>query len=145
MIPVFPIQLQYQTLFFNYFSSIANKTKLNISFSHKDFFDYLKNRSNVSFFLSPTDEKEIMKAISLLDSKKSVEANSFPAKVLKLLKNEISSQLPDIFNNSFFFWCLSLNTKKLRMLFLYIRRIPSLISQISVQSHFFLLKKNLEN
>ena len=145
MIPVFPIQLQYQTLFFNYFSSIANKTKLNISFSHKDFFDYLKNRSNVSFFLSPTDEKEIMKAISLLDSKKSVEANSFPAKVLKLLKNEISSQLPDIFNNFFFFWCFSLNTKKLRILSLYIRRIPSLISQINVQSHFFLLKKNLEN
>ena len=52
----------------NYFSSIANKTKLNISFSHKHFSDFLKNRSNISFFISPTDKTEIENIISSLDS-----------------------------------------------------------------------------
>ena len=37
-------------IFNNYLSSIANKTRLNISFSHKHFSDFLKNRSNISFF-----------------------------------------------------------------------------------------------
>ena len=32
----------------NYFSSIAIKAKLNISFSHKHFSDFLKNKSNIS-------------------------------------------------------------------------------------------------
>ena len=40
--------LAISNIFNNYFSSIAGKTKLNISFSHKHFSDFLKNRSNIS-------------------------------------------------------------------------------------------------
>ena len=50
--------------------------KLNISFSHKHFSDFLKNRSNISFFVSPTDKIEIENVISLQDSNKSVGPNS---------------------------------------------------------------------
>ena len=39
--------------------------------------------------------------ISSLDSNKSVGPNSIPTKILKLLKNDIFSQLADIFNISF--------------------------------------------
>ena len=88
-------------IFNSYFSSIAGKTKLNISFSHKHFSDFLKNRSNIFFFVKATDKTEIMNIISSLDSNKSVGPNSIPTKVLKLLKNGISSQLPEIFNISF--------------------------------------------
>ena len=88
-------------IFNNYFSSIANNTKRNISYSHKHFSDFLKNRSNISFFVSPTDKKEIENVISSLDSNKSVGPNSIPTKVLKLLKNNICSQLSEIFNISF--------------------------------------------
>ena len=88
-------------IFNNYFSSIAGKTKLNISFSHKHFSNFLKNRSNISFFISPTDKSEIENIISSLDSNKSVGPNSIPTKILKLLKNDISSQLSEIFNISF--------------------------------------------
>ena len=88
-------------IFNNYFSSIANNTKHNISFSHKHFSDFLKNRSNISFFVSPTDKKEKENVISSLDSNKSVRPNSIPTKVLKLLKNDISSQLSEVFNISF--------------------------------------------
>ena len=49
----------------NYFYSIAGKTKLNISFPLKHFSDFLKNRSNISFFISP-DKSEIEKIISSL-------------------------------------------------------------------------------
>ena len=88
-------------IFDHYFSSVANKMKLNILFSHKHFSDFLKNRSDISFFVSPTDKTEIENVISSLDSNKSVEPNSIPTKVLKLLKNDISSQLSEIINISF--------------------------------------------
>ena len=94
-------QIRISNIFSNYFSSITSKTKLNISFSHKHFSDFLKNRSNISFFVSPTDKTEIENVISSLDSNKSVGPNSIPTKILKLLKNDISSQLSEIFNISF--------------------------------------------
>ena len=85
-------------IFNNYFCSIANKTKRNISLSHKHSSDFLKNRSNISFFVNPTDKTEIENVLSSLGSNKSVGPNSIPIKVLKLLKNDISSQLSEIFN-----------------------------------------------
>ena len=71
------------SIFNNYFFSIANKIRLNILFSHKHFSDFLKNRSNISFFVSPTDKTEIENVIPSLDSNKSVGPNSIPSKVLK--------------------------------------------------------------
>ena len=65
------------------------------------FSDFLKNRSSISFFTSPSDKTEIENVISSLDSNKSVGPNSIPTKILKLLKNDISSQLSEIFNISF--------------------------------------------
>ena len=93
--------MEISNIFNNYFSSIPSKTKFNISFSHKHFSDFLKNRSNISFFVSPTDKTEIENVISSLDSNKSVRPNSIPTKILKLLKNDISSQLYELFNISF--------------------------------------------
>ena len=93
--------MEISNIFNNYFSSIASKTKLNISFSHKHFSDFLKNRSNISFFVSPTDKTEIENVISSLDSNKSVGPNNILTQILKLLKNDISSQLSEIFNISF--------------------------------------------
>ena len=69
--------MEISNIFNNYFSSIASKTKLNISFSHKHYSDFLKNRSDISFFVSPTDKTEMENIISWLDSKKSVGPNSF--------------------------------------------------------------------
>ena len=93
--------MEISNIFNNYFSSIATKTKLNISFSHKHFSDFFKNRSNISFFVSPTDKTEIEDVISSLDSNNSVGPNSIPTKILKLLKDDISSQLSETFNISF--------------------------------------------
>ena len=87
--------IEISNIFSNYFSSIATKTKL------KHFSDFLKNRSNISFFVSPTDKTEIEDVISSLDSNKSVGPNSIPTKILKLRKDDISSQLSEIFTTSF--------------------------------------------
>ena len=86
-----------------YFSSIASNTKLKIfPFRINIFSDYLINKSNVSFFLSPTDKVVIMNAISSLDPNVSVGPNIILIKILKLLKNDITSRLTNIFNLPFF-------------------------------------------
>ena len=80
-------------------SNISNKRKLKISFSrHLHYSDFLKNRPNISLLITPADKTEIENAISSLDSSKSVGSNCIPTKVLKLLKNDISSQLSETFN-----------------------------------------------
>ena len=93
--------IEIVNIFNNFFTSIAAKTKESIKYSHKHFSNFLKNRSDDSFFLSPTDKYEIINIISSLDPMKSTGPNSIPTKILKLLKNDISAQLFDIFNVSF--------------------------------------------
>ena len=88
-------------VFNNYFTSIAEKTKSNIKFSPKHYIDYLSSTNTTTFFLTPTDKNEIAFIISSLDSHKSCGPNSIPMKILKLLKNDISQQLSDVFNLSF--------------------------------------------
>ena len=85
----------------NYFTFIAEKTKSNIKFSPNHYTDYFSNRNSNTFLLIPTDKNEISLIISSLDSHKSSGPNSIPVKILKLLKNDISQQLSDIFNMSF--------------------------------------------
>ena len=94
-------KVEISNIFNDYFARIAEKTKENINPSHKHFSDFLKNRTQNSFFLRPTNKSEIQNMISSLDSNKSVGPNSIPTKILKLLKNDIFSQLADIFNISF--------------------------------------------
>ena len=88
-------------VFNNYFTSIAKKTNSNIKFSPKHYTDYLSYSNTNTFFLTPTDKNEISLIISSLNSHKSSGPNSIPVKILKLLKNDISQQLSDIFNMSF--------------------------------------------
>ena len=83
-----------------YFTSMAKKTKSNITSSPKHYTDYLSNTNTNTFFLTPTDKNEISFVISSLDYHKSSGPNSIPVKILKLLKNDIS-KLRDIFNMSF--------------------------------------------
>ena len=46
-------------IFNNYFSTIGEKTQAKIKHSHKHFTDYITNENPDSFFLSPTNNKEI--------------------------------------------------------------------------------------
>ena len=88
-------------LFNYYFSTIAKKTNAKIKFSNKSFTDFLHHPINDSFFIKTTNSDEIKNIISKLNENKSTGPNSLPTKILKLLKNDISSQLADTFNISF--------------------------------------------
>ena len=72
-----------------------------VTYSHKHFSSFLKHRSHDLFFLSLTDKYEIINIVSSLDSNRSIGPNTIPTKILRFLKNDISTQLSDIFNISF--------------------------------------------
>ena len=88
-------------IFNSYFSTIGEKTQPKIKHSHKHYTDYLTNENSDSFFLSPTNKEEIKIIFFSLDISKSTGPYSIPIKVLKMLKNDISEQLTDLFNLSF--------------------------------------------
>ena len=83
--------------FNNYFASIAETARKSIKYSHK----HLSNESSSTIFLQPIDIEEIANIISSLNSNKASGPNSIRYRILFLLKNEISKQLPDIFHLSF--------------------------------------------
>ena len=72
-------------------TSITEKKQININQSHKHLSDFLKDRSQNSFFKSPPKKEKIQNAISSFNSNKSVGPNSISTRILKLLKNDISS------------------------------------------------------
>ena len=88
-------------IFNNYFNTIGEKTQSKIKHSHKTYTDYLTNENPDLFFLSPTNKEEIKFIRSSLDINISTGPYSIPSKVLNILKNNISEQLPDLFNLSF--------------------------------------------
>ena len=71
-----------------------------MKYLHTNYTDYLTSENPNSFFLSPTDKEEIKLILSSLDISKATGPYSIPIKVLKLLKNDISDQLADLFNLS---------------------------------------------
>ena len=81
--------------------SIAEKTTVSINYLHKHFSDFLKDKNQNSFSPSSANKCEIQNVIASLNSNKSVGPNSIPTRILKLLKNDTSTQLADIFNISF--------------------------------------------
>ena len=93
--------LHIANIFNDYFSSIAEKTKANIKFSNKSLQNFLYHTNTESLFIAPTDTREVNLIMSSLNSDKSTGPNSLPTKILKLLKNDISTHLADIFNLSF--------------------------------------------
>ena len=88
-------------IFNDYFSSITEKAKANIKFSNKSLQDFLHHPNEKLLLITPTGAHEVNLIISSLNSDKSTGPNSLPNKILKLLKNEISTHLADIFNLSF--------------------------------------------
>ena len=70
-------------IFNNYFSNIDEKIQAKIKYSYKNYTDFLANESPNSFFLSPTDKKEIKLILSCLQISKGTGPYSIPTKVLK--------------------------------------------------------------
>ena len=92
---------QIANTFNNYFCSIAQNIQSNIKYSFRNFRFFLGNVHEKSFFVSPTDFMEVNDIISTMNSNKSQGPNGIPTKILKLLKEDISYTLANLFNLSF--------------------------------------------
>ena len=68
----FTKQVEISKIFNNYFAPIPENIKVSINYSHKHFCDFLKDKNQNSFFLSPTNKYKIQNTISSLNSNKSV-------------------------------------------------------------------------
>ena len=87
--------------FNNYFSNVKTGIQSSIKESKKKFFDFLPQIDINSFFINPTDKTEIKNITLSLDPLKSIDPNSVPTKILKLLSNDLSTQQTELFNLSF--------------------------------------------
>ena len=86
--------------FNTYFSSIASKLQSKI-YNGFNFQQYLCDRNNRNFFISPTTQYEVSDIIKNLNSKKSVGPHSIPSIILKDIETVISKPLAEIINISF--------------------------------------------
>ena len=87
--------------FNEYFSNVAEIARSKIPYSSKHFSEFLKNSNDKTFFISPTDETEIISCITSLNNNKSSGPYSIPIKILQLIKNDIAKPLSQIINLSF--------------------------------------------
>ena len=89
------------TAFNKYFVNAATDIQSSIRYSKNNFHDFLPPININSFFLNPTDEIEVENVILSLNPSKVIGPDSIPTKILKLLTNDVSSQLTELFNLSF--------------------------------------------
>ena len=72
-----------------------------------------------SFFLNPTDEIKVKNIILSLIPSKAIGPNGIPTKILKLLINDVSSQLNELFNLYFSLGGFSLILKTSKVISVY--------------------------
>ena len=87
--------------FNKYFSSIASKLQAEIHPPSQDFNSYLKNRNNNSFFIAPTDKKEVMNIIENINTSKATGPHSIPPYILSQVNQYIAQPIADLVNMSF--------------------------------------------
>ena len=87
--------------FNSFFTNIAGKIASKIIPTNVSRMDYLNNRNERTFFLSPTTPDEVSDQIKLLKNWKSSGPNSIPCKLLKSLCDTIKKPLSELINLSF--------------------------------------------
>lgn len=84
-----------------FFNSVASSIRQNLHAPPVNFKSFLKNPIPNSFFIRPTSPIEVQNLINSLSNSKSTGPHSIPVKILKLLIQDISKHLTDLFNLSF--------------------------------------------
>ena len=87
--------------FNKYFVGVPKQVDKGIPFARKTPVDYLQNRVDNSFFLSPKDPNEIEAIILSFNNYESVGPYSVPIKLLKSLSKSASESLTLTVNDSF--------------------------------------------
>ena len=102
--------------FNSFFSSIGNKIQNEIFSQHKSYSDFLKNSSQNSIFLTPTDPSEVASLISSLNTKKATGPNSIPSFIISKISKEVSIPLSSLINCSFVTGTFPTNLKVARII-----------------------------
>ena len=84
-----------------YFSSIAEKLQANIYNDDTYFHQYLNNRNERNFFITPINPIEIADIINNININKASGPTSIPNKILHLIKHIIATPLSNLINTSF--------------------------------------------
>ena len=79
------------------FVNVATDIQSSIRYSKNNFHDFLPPININSFFVNLNPEIEVKKIILSLNPSKTIGPNSIPTKILKLLNNDVSSQLTELF------------------------------------------------
>ena len=87
--------------FNNFFTSIADNIRSNLTLSSKNFKSFLKDKPQSSFFFNAITVDEVFNIILSLNKSKASGPYSIPDQILKLIPFEISKILANIFNSSF--------------------------------------------
>ena len=88
--------------FNSYFCNVADNVRYRIPKAHKQASSFLTSKSNPdSLFFFPTNAKEVLNIITSLNLNKSSGPFSIPAKILSLLKIELSKPISELINLSF--------------------------------------------
>ena len=88
-------------MFNDFFTNITAKINDSIPHTKKSPLDYLTNRNDKSFFISPTTPEEVEAIIISFNSRKSTGPYSIPIKLLKILSKPVSIQYSEIVHESF--------------------------------------------
>ena len=88
-------------IFDNYFVNITGKIDSEIPRTRKSPLDYLGDKLEKSFFISPTNSGEVESIIAQLKNKKSAGPYSVPCNLLKMLCHLVSLILATLINESF--------------------------------------------
>ena len=84
-----------------FYTTVATPLVKKLKYTTKKFSDYLTHPMANSFFVSPTDPKEVGDIIKSLDTSKSSDIYNISTKFIKLLEPKISAILCNLFNDSF--------------------------------------------
>ena len=84
-----------------FFCSIPKEIEKKLIPPNKDLSDYLKHPANSSFYISPTNAREVKQKLKTLKTNKAVGPNSIPTKILKTYSKSLSKPLSELMKLSF--------------------------------------------
>ena len=84
-----------------FFWNIPKEIEKKLIPPNRDFADYLKDPANNTFYMSPTNAREVEQKLKALKTNKAVGPNSIPTKILKTYSKSLSKPLSELTNLSF--------------------------------------------
>ena len=84
-----------------FFCNIPEEIENKLIPPKKHFSHYLKDPANNTFYMSPTNAREVEQKLKTLKTNKAVGPNSIPTKILKTYSKSLSKPLSELINLSF--------------------------------------------